>query len=45
MMNWKNIVAEVLARGFTLQEIADSCDFASKGAVHDLKSGKATTCS
>lgn len=44
-MNWPNLIEIILSRGFTLQEIADECGFASKGAVHDLKSGQSATCS
>ena len=36
-MNWKQIITDIQARGYTLERIATECDFASKGAVHDLK--------
>ena len=38
-MNWKNIIAD-LCKKVTLQEIADTCGFSSRGHVHDLKTGK-----
>lgn len=37
-MNWKNIITD-LCKKVTLQEIADSCGFSSRGHVHDLKTG------
>lgn len=43
-MDWKQLIIEILARGFTLAEIATECGFASAGALHDLKSGKQITC-
>lgn len=36
-MNWKQIITDIQARGYTLEQIATECEFASKSAVHDLK--------
>lgn len=36
-MNWNQIITDLQARGYTLEDIATECGFASKGAVHDLK--------
>lgn len=44
-IDWDRYITDIVGRGYTLQDIADECNFASKGAVHDLKSGKSTTCS
>ena len=44
-MNWKHIVREMKTRGVTLDEIALICGFASRGALHDLTTGKSMTCS
>lgn len=38
-MNWSKIISE-LAESMTLQQIADTCGLASKGHVHDIKTGK-----
>lgn len=43
-MNWPEKIEQILSRGYTLKQIADECGFASKGAVHDLKSGESATC-
>ena len=39
MNNWNQILRD-LGEVMTLQQIADACGFASKGHVHDLRSGK-----
>jgi len=39
-MNWKQLIADMQARGETMQTIADKCGFASSGHVHNLASGK-----
>jgi len=44
-MDWYTIINELQHRKVTLQQIADQCGFASRGAVHDLKNVKAATCS
>jgi hypothetical protein len=44
-MDWNKIISEILARGYTLREVAERCGFASPGALHDLKSGKQFTVS
>jgi len=36
-MNWNQIISDLQARDYTLERIARDCGFASKGAVHDLK--------
>jgi len=41
-MNWTQIIADIRARGLTLQQIADKTGM-SKGAVHDLMNGRAKT--
>jgi len=41
-MNWKTLLSELSER-MTLQEIADGCGLASKGHVHDLKTGRQKT--
>jgi hypothetical protein len=38
-MNWKQIVTDLFEE-LTLQQIADACGLASKGHVHDIKTGK-----
>jgi hypothetical protein len=44
LMNWHNIIAELQAAGWTLEAIAHECGFASKGHVHDLKTGHQKSC-
>lgn len=44
-MDWKQLIEDLQSRGVTLEKIARECGFASKGAVHDLKSGVQLTCS
>jgi len=39
-MNFPNIIAEILERGYTFREIADKCGLSSAGHVHDLKTGR-----
>lgn len=41
-MNWKQLLAD-LRMVMTLQDIADTCGLASKGAVHDIASGRQKT--
>lgn len=41
-MNWQQILAD-LRMVMTLQDIADSCGLASKGAVHDISTGRQKT--
>lgn len=43
-MNWQTILSD-LRRVMTLQEIADGCGLASRGAVHNLLTGKQATVS
>lgn len=38
-MDWKTLIADLLALGQTYQQIGDACGM-SKGHVHDLKSGR-----
>lgn len=42
-MNWPKLIKDLRDGGMTLQEIADACGFASRGAVHNLATGKQTT--
>lgn len=44
-MNWKQLILDLTSRKITLQAIADECGFASKGHVHDLKTGRQATVS
>lgn len=44
-MNWAQLVKQMTAKGLTLEEIALTCGFASRGALHDLTTRKSTTCS
>jgi hypothetical protein len=44
-MNWKQLIQDLTDRKITLQAIADECGFASKGHVHDLKTGRQCTVS
>ena len=44
-MDWYQIIQDLQDRQVTLQEIADKCGFASRGAVHDLKNVEKATCS
>jgi hypothetical protein len=37
---FKEAIADLLGRGWTLQRIADACGFASRGHVHDVLNGK-----
>jgi len=39
-MNFPNIINEILAKGYTLSQIAQAAGMASSGHVHDLKSGR-----
>jgi len=39
-MNFPNIINEILAKGYTLTQIAKAAGMASPGHVHDLKSGR-----
>lgn len=39
-MNWQQVVSDIRARGFTLEQIKDRCGFASRGHVHDIVTGK-----
>lgn len=41
-MDWKSIISALTDYGLTLQAIADHVGM-SKGAVHDLKSGRGKT--
>lgn len=43
-MDWNKIIRELQERGQKLQDIADECGFASRGAVHDLKNVAGATC-
>ncbi len=36
-MDWKTLISDLQERGFTLEQIAEECGFASRGAVHELK--------
>jgi len=45
-MDWKSIIADLQSRNVTLEEIAQECGFASRGAVHELKTqARQKTCS
>ena len=39
-MDWKTLIADMRARGLTLQQIKDAAGFASRGHVHDVLGGK-----
>ena len=39
-MDWKQLILEMRGRGVTLATIAKECEFASRGHVHDICSGK-----
>jgi predicted DNA-binding protein YlxM (UPF0122 family) len=41
-MNWTKLIEELLTAKVTLQQIADASGM-SKGAVHDLKTGRGKT--
>lgn len=43
-MNWQKLLSD-LRLVMTLQEIADGCGLASRGAVHNLATGRQTTVS
>lgn len=43
-MNWNAIIA-ALQKRYTLEVLAKLAGFASKGHLHDLKTGKQVTCS
>lgn len=38
-MDWKQLIADLVALGQTYQQIGDACGM-SKGHVHDLKTGR-----
>ena len=42
-MNWTAIITDLQGNGFTLERIAQKSGMASKGHVHDLKSGAQKT--
>lgn len=44
-IDWPTTIGELQTWGVTLQEIADECGFASRGAVHELRTGESKTCS
>ncbi len=44
-MNFKTLIADILSRGYTLQQIAEATGMASRGHVHDLANGKQKTVS
>ena len=39
-MNFPKLIAEIMGRGYTLNQIADATGMASRGHVHDLHSGR-----
>ena len=43
-MNWSQMITDISARGVTLRQIAELCDFASAGAVKNLHTGMQKTC-
>ena len=44
--DWGRLVRQIQhGASMSLQKIADECGFASRGTLHDLTTGKSTTCS
>jgi hypothetical protein len=39
-MDWTKLIADLRARGYTLQRIAELCGFASRGHVHSVAGDK-----
>jgi hypothetical protein len=39
-MDWKALLADIRARGVTLDAIAQECKLSSKGHAHDIATGR-----
>ena len=39
-MKWITIIADIRARGYTLEQIKDKAGFSSRGHVHDVAMGR-----